>query len=621
MRWIRSIVSLSALSVLTSSLLGQAPRDSARLKEIIVTAARTDRSVRLLGSAADALSSTELGNRQVRTLKDALQLIPGTTLISSGGRGSVSSSFFRGTSSNQTLLMIDGIRVNDASVSPASILGGLELNGADRVEVVRGPQGTLYGGSAVGGVIALMTEPGQGRPEWRFSGEAGSFGTARASLGMSGATGRLGLVAGASAITTDNERPSNDFHQRTETARLDFRAASSLALGATFRGQQESFTSPGDIRTTNTTPVGTTSFENNLGTVFVDGKPAGPWSSRLTIGYQQYYLRGTSRFDGGPESISRLRSNRWVADWVHRIKAGSHAQIVAGVNQEWNRVRDGDEDRDERLTAGYGQITVDPMDELSFTGGVRVDHYSTFGTAATGRLTGAYFIRASQTKIRASGGTGFLPPSLASRFGGPFQDASPGIKPERSNGWDFGVDQYVAGGRGSLGATVFGNHIRDLIGFESAPFPALGHAINLARASTSGLELSSRLEVGAVDARLAYTYLHAIDESAPDPAERRLIRRPRHTIAADVAVRASRTIRVGAGGVFEAGREDSDFNVFPFVRLNPGDFLDARVYGAWRVWRSFELEARIENLFDKHYEDAYGFPALGRRAIVGVAVR
>jgi len=617
-RSIRFIAAITALA-LPSRLVAQHTRDSVRLKELIVTAAREVLPARVRTSAAEVLPPEELTRRQITRLSDALRLLPGLGLVGTGGFGGTSSIFTRGVNSSQTLLLIDGIRVNDANADPGALLGGFELGATDRVEIARGPQSTSFGGAAIGGVVAISSALSDAGTRVTARTEAGSFGTYRGRATLATGTSRLRLVSSISGADAANERPNNASDQRTQALRLEYRATPTIAIGASVRGLQQSFTSPGDIRTSNTTPAGTTTFDHSLATAYLSAQPASRWSTRLTLGGQGYFLRGTSRYNGGDEYVSRLKTTRWVADWQHRVAVGSTVAAIAGANAEWSEVSDNDGARDERLKAGYAEVTVTPNPDLVLSAGARHDDYTTFSARTTGRLAAAYFVAAAGLKIRATLGTGFMPPSLAARYGSAFQKANPGLRPERSRGVDLGIDRYFEAGRGMASLTVFENRLADLIGFESAAYPALGRSVNIARARTRGLEASARVERGAFDGRLSYTFTDATDLDAASAEERRLIRRPRHALAADFGFRQD-ALTVGIGMFGAAGREDTDFNGFPFTRVNPGDYLDARVYGGWAFGPGVVVEARIENLLGSRYEEAYGFPALGRRVTVGLGI-
>ena len=610
----RSAFFLLLVTLFPAQLSAQIARDSARLAEIVVTAHRDSGSARTQASAADLVTGGELARRGLHRLSDALRLLPGAAIVSTGAPGGVTSSFFRGVNSNQTLLLIDGIRVNDANISPAVLLAGLSMDPTDRLEVVRGPQGTLYGGAAIGGVIALGGS-WPGSRGWLVEAEAGSFGAFRARAAGSAQFGRLDLQASTSITDTDHQRPSNHFGQRTESAQLRFRPTTRLTTGLTFRGLQSRYQSPGDIRTANTTPGSTTVFDHTLATGYASLVGSDRWTSRLTVGRQVQYLEGASAFDGSP-FVSRTAARRWVVDWQNRIGLSRKVTAIAGANAEWTTVDD-DGPRSDRLTAGYLEVAASPSPSGSLTAGVRRDDYTTFGGKTTGRITAGYFLAGHRLKVRGSYGSGFLPPSLAARYGGPFQNPNRAIRPEQSRGWDAGIDHFFAADRGVVSATIFHNDLKDLIGFQSAPFPDLGRAINIGKARTEGLEVSTRVVLGAIDGRVGYTYLRADDLGATDPAERRLIRRPRHLASADI--RWSRAAVVAGFGVNAAlGREDSDFNSFPFRRVDPGNVWDVRAYGEWHVAGDWSLRGRIENLFNQRFEEVYGYPALGRRLILGL---
>lgn len=604
-----SILVLVGAIGLAPTLLAQT-RDSTRLPDMVVTATRAPTPRAHLGSSVDLLRPAELARRQLTSLREALQLVPGGTVVVNGAPGGVASLFLRGVSSSQTLFLVDGIRVNDANTTSGSFLGGADLTGLGSLEIVRGPESTLYGGAAIGGVLALDAARGRGPARGTAELEGGSFGSWRGRVMGSGGQSRFGVTAAFTANGTDNQRHPNDWNQRTQLLRFDYQVSKAVQMGATFRGLQQGFTSPGDLRTTNTTPAGTTTFENNLGTVFIDALPAARWRSRLLLGGQEQFTKGTGRFNGGPEFAFTLTNTRRVIDWQNTIQLGS-SRIVAGVNREWSTAWSSGASESERLLGFYAQAEVTPVRSVTLSAGARNDNYNTFGHAMTFRVTGAWRAREG-TKLRASIGSGFMPPSLSARFGSAFQNPNPDIRPERSHGWDTGIDQELARGRGSISLTYFHNSLRDLIGFESAPFPALGRNVNIDRARASGLEVSGRVSAGIVDARIAYTLLSARSPSATDPPEDRLIRRPRHALSGDLAVTPTGRSVAGLGLVVVADREDTDFNSFPQARVNPGDYAVARLYGSYDLTARLTLRARVENLFNTRYEPVYGFPALGR---------
>jgi len=611
-RCARSNPAVLLLALAAAPALTAQTRDSTRLEDLVVTATRLATPLHAIGSSTDVLLPGELRRRQISSLRDALQLAPGGVILGNGGPGAVSSFFLRGVSSTQTLLLVDGIRINDANTSAGSFLGGADLAGLGRLEIVRGPQSTLYGGAAIGGVVALDAAPGNGPTHGAAELEGGSFESWRGRVWAGGRAGPIGLSVALTANGTENQRRPNHWDQRTQLVRVDYRVSSRIEAGATFRGLQHSYTSPGDLRTTNTTPEGITTFENHLATVWLEAAPLPRWKSRLTAGAQEQYTRGTGRFNGGEGFSFVLDNSRRVLDWQNIVQAGPRATLVGGLNREWSTANSDGAALDERLFGAYAEALLAPLPEVALTAGLRSDNYNTFDDAVTWRVTGAWRPGSAGTRLRTSYGTGFMPPGLAARFGSVFQEPNPDIRPERSRGWDAGVDQEIAAGKATLGLTWFHNSLTDLLGFEGATFPALGRSINIDRARTRGIEASARVRAGALDARLAWTRLSAVSLSAPDPGQERLIRRPRHTLSGDAALMLGSRASLGAGVLVVAGRVDEDFNSFPSVRIDPGDYALARLYGGFGLGRGLTLRARIENLFDERYEPVYGFPGLGR---------
>jgi vitamin B12 transporter len=266
---------------------------------------------------------------------------------------------------------------------------------------------------------------------------------------------------------------------------------------------------------------------------------------------------------------------------------------------------------EERIMAGYADASVRPIPAVTLSAGFRTDDYTSFGRATTWRATAAWLLP-GDTRLHASFGTGFMPPSLIARFGSAFERPNPDIRPERSRGFDIGAEQSLFRGRGRIGATWFLQRFRDLIVYQGADFPALGQEVNIERARSSGLELSGQIGIGPIEARAAYTLLAARNLTASDPGLARLIRRPRHAGSADIRIAPAGRIALGAGVVAVADREDSDFNAFPATRVDPGDYAIVRLYGSAVLARGISLGLRIENLLDRRYEPVYGFPALGR---------
>ena len=216
------------------------------LDPFITSATRTPVSAAQLGSAVDVISAADLQRRQVNTLAGALGTVAGTPNFASGALGASASLFLRGSNSNQTLFLVDGIRLNDPNADYQLFLGGSCVSACDSLEVSHGPQSTLYGGEAMGGVIAIASQPGSGDGSTRFTLEAGSFGTVQGAVYTQGARGDSAYTLSVAGGHTDNDRPHNGFDSVNVVGRLDQRLANGVLIGATIRGFEGRYNSPGD---------------------------------------------------------------------------------------------------------------------------------------------------------------------------------------------------------------------------------------------------------------------------------------------------------------------------------------------------------------------------------------
>ncbi len=584
------------------------------LPDYVLNATRTPVALTTSGTAVETISAAELSRMQLNSLTSALGGIPGAPAFQSGASGGVTSLFLRGTNSNQTLFLVDGIRFNDPNTDYAVALGGMCVSGCDNLEVSHGPQSTLYGGEAVGGVVALRSQRGSGERSGSVSLEAGSFGTfqgaAHAQGAEDGTAYNFSLVGGH----TDNDRPNNEFDSYTYALRLDHTFNPRIAVGATYRGFFGNYGSPGD-RFTN--DLNNTEKENNqLATVFADFTPNAKFSSRVVIGGQDRRYKSISPNAAGTTvSTTLVKNRRGVLDWQNTIQAGPQNRLTAGLTAEANHTRNtgfGNIDESQQLFALFVQDEWSPVERVYLTAGLRSDDHDTFGRATTGRATAAWLSSDSRWKIRASYGTAFRAPGFLDLYGqSAFYVGNPNLRPEKAKGWDAGVDYFFADKQGVLSATWFDTRLTNLIVFDFSASP--GTTANVERARTQGLELSGKFSLkGIADIRLSYTYLEADNLTQNS----RLLRRPRNSGSVDVWRQFSRTFSGGVGLAFVSGR--MDVNAATFANIEGEDYTVARVYAAWQATPRMAVKARVENLLDEKYEQVNGYPQPGVGFFAGV---
>ena len=226
------LVTYLAGSLVALALRAQAPET---LDPYVVAATRTPQPATQVGTATDLLTADELSRRQITLLSGVFGFATGTPVTPSGAPGEVTSVFLRGSNSNQTLFLVDGIRLNDANTDYQVFLGGATLGATDRVEIAHGPQSTLYGGEAVGGVVSISAQRGRGAPSASLSAEGGSFGTFAGGLAAQGAAGEWGYAVSAESGRTANARPNKDFTHTNAVLRLDRTVRANVSVGATLR--------------------------------------------------------------------------------------------------------------------------------------------------------------------------------------------------------------------------------------------------------------------------------------------------------------------------------------------------------------------------------------------------
>ncbi|HEY4299694.1 MAG TPA: TonB-dependent receptor [Candidatus Didemnitutus sp.] len=581
------------------------------LAPYVVTATRTPEPIATIGSAVDVITAADLARMQLPLLQDALAFAPGAPALASGAPGSVTSLFLRGANSNQTLFLVDGIRSNDSNTDYAVTLGGAALGAGDRIEVARGPQSTLYGADAIGGVVALQGATGRGPASGAVSVEAGSFGTVQGSLsGQAGDAGG-GWSFSATGGHTDNDRPNNALDELSTALRLDRVFNPAVAVGATWRGFVERFGDPGDEYTNDPNDVDAES--NQLATIFADLGRGSETVSHVVVGAQD---RRFVADDPGPFGDDRtvVKNRRLVADWQttfsgwtgHRLTAGLDGELEHTVNTGFGNI-----DHHQSSWAVFAEDQWNPIRGLHLTGGLRRDQFDTFGGATTGRVTVAWLTRDNHWKFRSSYGTGFRAPGFLDLYGlSAFYVGNPNLRPETARGSDAGIDYFLVRNRGVLSVSVFRTDLSDLITYDFSSFP--GTEINVERARTRGAEFSAQIDLAGFKLRASYAYLDARNLSE----EIRLLRRPRHSGTIDVWRNFGGGFSAGFGAAFAAEREDVD--ALTFATVEQSGYTVARVYARWQATPRLALKARIENLLDRKYEVVNGYPALGLGTYGGV---
>jgi vitamin B12 transporter len=636
-------------------------------ESLTVTAAPVDTPLSLRGDSVSVLTRQDLDQRQLVTLGDALRLVPGVTVNRNGGPGTVTSVLPRGGESDFTLVLVDGVRAN-------AFGGGMDLSQApiaeaERVEVVRGPQSALYGSDAIGGVIQIVTNRSGAAMASGFV-EAGGRESRNGALSARGGT--RGLSAGVTlsrqqdggftgTAEADGTPVSNDDGELSQvSAQLTWRGASGTEVGTSLTYVDSDRGSPG--------PFGS----NPVGNFFGVDRVARSVSWRRTAGgYVTQPL-------GGAASRVRLRAEADTADFdfEYRSAFGSRGetrrhhgrlQVDAAVAVPLSLTAGGEllreSGRSTYITAGPVAVPVErgvlaafaearwqPMARVAFTAGTRAERITRDALAANPsafsprpafaddtvvsvnpKITAAWTVAESpspqgaSTRLHAAAGTGIRPPDA---FEIAFTDNA-GLRPERSRSVEAGVVQTALAGRVQADATLFLNSYDDLI-IAVGRFSRTSRyqTDNIANARARGAELALAWRPrAAFGARAHYTWLDTeilavdgTDGQAPAPfaVGDRLLRRPRHLGGLDLAWTGAR-LQGFATAIFRGKALDVEPNFGASGGLfdNPGYGM-LTVGAAWTVVPRVSVHARVVNVTGAAYEEAFGYPALGRTLYAGV---
>jgi len=622
----------AALALLPAALPGGAAHAAAtdEPEAVVVSATRIPTPAVEVASSITVITAADIEARQERTISDVLKDVPGLNVVQTGGPGGVTSVFIRGTNSNHTKVLIDGIDVSDPSNSTGAFdFGQLLTPDIERVEVLRGPQSGLYGSDAIGGVINIITRAGSGPMRLAAGLEGGSFDTFNQAARLSGAqdafhysVNLMHFHAGATPVTPldllpPGETRNDDYDDNlTLSTKLGLDVTPDFDLGLVAR-----YT---DI---------------HLHTTGEDYPPPAftgvPAAEQTTAATDEYFLRLSARlrsFDDAFDqtlglAYSHLRTStvepatpaalntgeRRKADWQGNLRLALTETLVLGAEYE----RDGIDQpisADLHISSGYAELQSQIGAHWFSALNVRYDDNSRFGGKTTWRFAPAWVIADTDTKLKASIGTGFKAPTLSELYQNfpPFFFANPDLKPESSTGWDAGLEQGFAHGVVRFGVTYYHNRIHDLI---TTDVTGTTYA-NIGEATTDGIESFIAWQPAqALSLRLDYTYTEATD----DVLQQELLRRPKNKITFIAQWRATGAwllnLDVLSVGTWIDGNRD-----FSIPRLDAPGYTTVNFATSYDLTRYLTVFGRINNLLDRHYENPVGFLQPSIAAYAGIRV-
>jgi vitamin B12 transporter len=578
--------------------------------EVTVTATGVATETDEAPTSVTVISREELDDAQAATVAEMLRRVPGLTVVGSGDEGKQTSVFTRGTSSNQTLVMLDGVRLN----SP--FFGGLDwsqlsASGLQRIESVRGPYSALWGADAVGGVVNLISRRARAGLELRAVGEAGSNGWRRLEAGVGWATGAFDLDVSGFDLAGDGSLDNGDFSNRQLLASAGWSfGGRGSRIGVLVQDLETEtgipFASPGLP-----TPERRQKGEQVLLALPISLWLSDSWHLELVASHRDGSF-DFSDLSEPPFSTSETDTRSMQARFASTHRAGSH-ELSWGA--EWRRDEVTDisnfgtnlEGETTEVRSVFAQDVWRLGTALRLLAGARWDDAEPWGSELSPRADLTW--RPSEAlELRIGHGKAYRPPSLGELYY-PFS-GNPGLAPETSSSSDLGL--AVSSGRASLWrATIFATELDNLIEFDFASFTNL----NRGAATIRGAELSWEEGVG----RRGASFLQLTVLDTEDEAGMPLLRRPSWsgswTLRGAVADRLAGDLSLRYLGA----RDDIDPTTFE--RARAGSFLTADLALAWHLGRGMELTGRVLNLADEAYEEVLGYPAAGRRYLAGLRLR
>jgi vitamin B12 transporter len=590
---------------------------------IVVSPTATVTPASQVASSVTVITDQDIQTQQYRSVPDALNTVPGLNVVQTGGPGGQTSVFIRGTNSNHTKVVIDGIDVSDPSNPNGSFdFAHLLTSDIQQMEILRGPQSGLYGSDAIGGVISIITQKGDGPPRATATIEAGSFGTFNQGIGLSGSQDNLNYafnvahlhasdvpVTPLQLLPPGQQAIGNNYDNMTYSTKFGVDLNENWTLNTVIRYTDATLLFTGD--------------NNNF--------PSSPNPTQSTQIVHQFFAREEAVWSLLDGRVKNYFGVNYANNWTYDIAPGDPAATITDgerLKYDWHAVTEladgnnlivGLEDQTDHMDttgltadngnkAGYVELQSQFAKRFFLAANIRDDFNDQFGEHMTYRIAPSVILPVTETTLKGSYGTGFKAPTLSELYQN-FPDfnffANPNLKPEESVGSDIGFEQPLFNDRVRFGSTYFHNSITNLI-TDNAAFTSYA---NIGLATTEGTEnfVSTKI-TDRLTLRADYTFTRAVDASTGI----QLLRRPKEKWSTTAIWNPIDPLTLSAtvlhvGSFLDVSRDGTESGI-----LAPG-YTIVNLTGDYAVDDQIKLFARVDNLFNLHYQNPTGFlePGLG----------
>ncbi|MBK8814244.1 MAG: TonB-dependent receptor [Methylococcaceae bacterium] len=605
--------------------------DTVALPEMVVTATRTETPRNQLSAASTVYSRADIERLQAKTVPELLRGTLGVDMVQTAGDGQLSSLFMRGTNSSHVLVLVDGIKVGSATLGQTTF-EFIPIDQIERVEIIRGPQSSLYGSEAIGGVIQIFTRKGgdSDKPKFTLDAGGGNYNSMKGAGTVSGKWGDNWYTAGASHYNTTgfnscqkdgscfngfgNEPDNDGYYNTAVNARVGHHFGDKADLEGSFMRSQGRTEYDGFFKRNK--------FINQVSALTGNMNIIDNWRTTLHLGQSidinDYFLQSNAL-------ESSLETTRWNASWLNDIQITDDHQLVLGTDYRLDEVDSNTNyTKNSRYDVGvFGELHSRIFDDHYINASLRWDNNEAFGDYVTGSF-GWRFNWQHGLSAFANFGNAFKSPTFNDLYfpTSTFFDSStgttfiskgnPNLRPEQSTTFEVGL----SGDHDWLHweTRAYHTNIDNLIAFgtetlNSTTFVSLPKNIN--KAQIDGLEAEINARLWDWNSKLSLNLLDPIDRAT----HARLFRRYQKSMNFDLS-RSFGAFDIGANVLAQGDRDDIDFSDFQVKKI--GGYVTVGLRGAYHIDKNWMISAKLNNLLDKQYQQVHGFNQADRNFFVSI---
>ncbi|HTI61690.1 TonB-dependent receptor plug domain-containing protein [Mucilaginibacter sp.] len=626
---------VAGLGLVQLGLLSMAvyAQDTTRvLNNVVVTATRSPKKLSDIGRVVTVITPDQISRSQGKTLPQLLNTVPGLTFSGSENAPGISSAvYLRGASSGNTLILVDGFPVSNASgIDGTYDLNAFPVDQIDHIEILKGSGSTLYGSDAVAGVINIITKHAKGQGvKASVQLVGGSYNTFNESVGLNGNVNNTGIAlnlsnadsrgfAGATDTTGNGNFRKDDFHQRSLSLNLTQKVTDKFSLNGNLQTSYNKGHLPYGAFTDdqNYTYANTFLFGGLGAKLLVDKGALNLNVSQNTVwnhyndlpndaNFQSYYHAG---------NIGRITN----AELVFTDNLGKYFDITSGADLRYNSTHqlsnyDTIQSVNNNIVSAYTSLFF-KSDIFHMELGGRYNHYSKYGDNFTYTINPSFFV-ADQLKIFGTIASAFKAPSLyqlSSQYG------NIGLKPETTTSYEAGFDWTIINNVLTFNTVFYKRDTKDVIYFNSLPDPPYGKYENGSKENDKGYESELTLNLPNITASAYVAHVTGALTNADGTRSDILYRRPKNTFGANVNYKVIKTLSIGLNYKYTGDRVDQDFSTFPSTNatLKHYNLVDAHVQ--WQACKKLAVFGDLKNVFNEKYTDWLGYNTRGTNFMAGL---